>query len=67
MEDIKKGKRILEYKLSGMEDSRWILLANGSSVGHKRIEAVKKGVFSEIKPELIKSDGNPIIKSLACY
>jgi len=67
MEDITKGERIREYKLSGMEDGRWILLAKGSSVGHKRIEAVKKGMFSEIKLEVIKSDGTPVIKSLSCY
>jgi len=42
-------------------------MAKDSSVGYKRIETVKKGLFSEIKPELIKSDGNPIIKSLSCY
>jgi alpha-L-fucosidase len=67
MEDISKGERILEYKLSGMADGKWQQLGNGFCIGHKRIEVIKEGIFSAIKLEVLKSDGTPIIKSLACY
>ena len=67
MEDIEKGERILEYKLSGMTDGNWQLLGKGSCIGHKRIEAVKNGTFSAIKLEITKSDGTPLIRKLACY
>jgi alpha-L-fucosidase len=49
MENIAKGERILEYELSGLTAGKWQLIANGSSVGHKRIEVIKEGVFSAIK------------------
>jgi alpha-L-fucosidase len=67
MEDIEKGERIQEYKLSGMTNGNWQLLGNGSCIGHKRIEIINEGVFTAIKLEVIKSDGTPIIKNLACY
>ena len=67
MEDIAKGERILEYKLSGMTDGKWQLLGKGSCIGHKRIEAVKDGTFSAIKLEITKSEGTPLIRKLACY
>jgi alpha-L-fucosidase len=66
-EDIANGERIREYKLSGMVHGKWELLATGSSVGHKRIELIKKGDCKSVKLEILKSDGMPVIKSLACY
>ncbi len=66
-EDIARGERILEYKLSGLSDGKWQQLATGSSVGHKRIETIKEGMFSAVKLEITKSEGTPTIKSLACF
>ena len=66
-EDITKGENIREYKLSGKVDGKWKLLATGSCIGHKRIETIKKERCSALKLEIVKSDGVPVIKSLACY
>jgi len=67
MEDIAKGERILEYKLLGMTDGNWQLISNGSSIGHKRIEVIKDGMFSAIRLQVLKSDGTPLIRTLSCY
>jgi alpha-L-fucosidase len=67
MEEISKGERTLEYSLSGMEGNKWQIIATGSVIGHKRIEVLKEGVFSEIKLEILKCDGKPEIRSFACY
>ena len=67
MEDIAKGERILEYKLSGMTDGKWQLLGKGLCIGHKRIEAIKEGMFSAIRLQVMKSEGMPIIRNLSCY
>lgn len=67
MEDIAKGERILEYKLSGMTEGNWQLISNGSSIGHKRIEVIKDGMFSAIRLQVMKSDGTPLIRTLSCY
>ena len=61
-----KGERIREYILYGMSEGKWQLLGAGSSIGHKRIEVINK-VMSAVKLEVIKSDGTPLIKSLACF
>ncbi len=66
MEDIAKGERIREYEISGKTNDNWVLLAKGKSVGHKRIEVVK-GEFEAIKLDVLKSEGTPVIKKLACY
>ncbi|MBK9389300.1 MAG: alpha-L-fucosidase [Bacteroidetes bacterium] len=67
MEDIAKGENIREYKLSGLIDGKWKVLATGSCIGHKRIEKINKEKCSAVKLEVIKSAGVPVIKSMACY
>ena len=67
MEDISKGERIREYRLSGMVDGKWKLISTGTSVGHKRIETIKKEKFTSVKLEILKSDGVPVVKDLTCY
>jgi len=67
MEDIAKGEKILEYNLSGMTGGKWQLIGNGSSIGHKRIEVIKGGIYSAVKLDILKSDGTPEIKSMVCY
>ena len=66
MEDIAKGERIREYELYGMQNGVWKLISTGTSVGHKRIERVN-GSYDAIKLSIIKSEGFPFIRKLACY
>jgi alpha-L-fucosidase len=66
-EDISKGERVREYKLYGRQGKAWKQIAQGSSIGHKRIEVIKDGEYSGIKLEIVKSDGKPGIKNLQVY
>lgn len=67
-EDLAKGERIREYKIYGKKGAAWQLLAEGTSVGHKRIETVSSPTtFSELKLEIVKSAGDPAIRRFACY
>jgi alpha-L-fucosidase len=66
-EDISQGERIREYKLSGKQDQQWKILATGSCIGHKRIEVIHDGKFSDIKLEILRSEGKPLIKDITCY
>lgn len=66
-EDISKGERIREYNLYGLQNGNWKLLGKGTCIGHKRIEVIKNGMFSVIKLEIVKSEGNPEIKDMKCY
>jgi alpha-L-fucosidase len=67
MEDIAKGERIHEYKISGRAEGKWHVIGSGSSVGHKRIEVIRESLFSAVKLEILRSEGTPVVKSLACY
>jgi alpha-L-fucosidase len=65
-EDISKGERIREYRLSGMQNGVWQNISKGTCIGHKRIETVK-GTYEAIKLTIDKSEGQSFIKELACY
>ena len=67
MEDIAKGERIHGFKLSGLIEGKWQQIAEGSCIGHKKIEVLKQATFSAIKLEITKSEGEPSLTSLACY
>lgn len=66
-EDIAHGERIREYNIHGMENGQWKYLCHGSCIGHKRIETIQAGRFSEVKLEIIKTNGKPQIKKMECY
>jgi hypothetical protein len=66
MENISMGERIREYEIYGMQKGVWRLISKGTSIGHKRIENIN-GYFDAIKLTIIKSDGTPDIRKLACY
>ena len=66
-EDISKGERVREYKLSGMTDGKWQQIAVGSCIGHKKIEVLKNAIFSAVKLEITRSEGIPVISDLSCY
>ncbi len=38
MEQITEGQRVRQYVLEGLVGDRWMELAHGQSIGHKRIE-----------------------------
>ncbi len=67
MEDIARGERILGYKLSGFSDGKWLTIGEGSCIGHKRIETLKSGEYTKVRLEITKSNGEPVIRDLACY
>ncbi len=66
-EDISKGERVREYKLSGKIDGEWHLLSEGSCIGHKRIEELHGKIYTSVKLEIVKSEGKPYIKEIKCY
>lgn len=66
-EDISRGERIRAYRLYGKEGNTWKQIAEGTSVGHKRIEVLKDGKYAGIKLEIVKSDGKPNVRKLECF
>jgi len=67
MENIVEGENVRSYKLWGMKDNNWLLLSEGTNIGHKRIEMVGNEIFSGVRLEITESEGIPHIKNFTCY
>lgn len=67
MEDIAHGERILEYKLEAWQAGEWVLLANGTAVGHKKIDRFPAVNTGCIRLSVTKWRDSPMIRSFAAY
>ncbi len=68
MEEISRGERIRAYVLEGKTGGdEWTLLAEGSSVGHKRIEVFPPREVSAVRLRVTRSVAEPLIRKLAVY
>lgn len=67
MENYREGQRIREYYIEGKKDDKWIKLCSGSSVGRKKIDYFPAVEISMIRLKVLKSVGEPLIRSLSAY
>jgi alpha-L-fucosidase len=68
MEDIREGQRVRVYRLEGFADGGWqVLMPNGSSVEHKRIDVFPQVVVSKVRIVVTESVGQPMICRLAAF
>lgn len=66
-ENIAFGERVLQYKLSGHQNGKWIDLASGSNIGHKHIDQFTLQTIDKIKLTISSSKATPKIKTFAAY
>jgi hypothetical protein len=67
-EDITQGEKVLKYKIEGKQKNKWILLAEGSCIGHKRIELLKNPeAVSAVRLIINDAIDTPIIKNISLY
>jgi alpha-L-fucosidase len=67
MEDISEGERIREYVIEGLVDDKWVQLAAGTAIGHKKIDRFDPVRASKVRIRVLKSVGEPLIRRLAVY
>jgi hypothetical protein len=68
MEDTRGGHRIRAYILEGRgAEGKWLTLADGMSVGHKRIDVFETAVVDRLRLRITKNVGVPIIRELAAF
>lgn len=68
MEDLSDGQKIAKYRIQAYVDNDWKTIAEGQTVGHKRIEQFEPVDTDAIRFECIESVAKPVkIKSLAAY
>lgn len=66
-EDIKTGERIREYGLQAFINGKWQTIADGTCVGHKRIQNFDEVETNKIRLVIHKSTADPQIKNLCVY
>ncbi|MDN5203022.1 alpha-L-fucosidase [Fulvivirgaceae bacterium BMA10] len=66
-EDIAQGERVRSYQLEGLINGKWQKLAEGSSIGHKRIEKIETVNVARIRLKIKEAVQEPIIKELSVY
>jgi len=67
MEDYRMGHRIRSYAIDGFVNGQWKELCRGQSIGRKKIDYFPETELSEIRIRVLKSKGEPLIRSLAAY
>jgi alpha-L-fucosidase len=68
MENLTGGQKIAEHCIEAMVDGRWQRIADGQTVGHKRISRVAPVAVSKVRFRCLKSiQGRPEIRRLAAY
>lgn len=66
-EDISQGERIRAYVLEARIGDDFILVCQGSCVGHKRIERFESLQTQEVRLKITESEGVAAIRSLKLY
>jgi alpha-L-fucosidase len=67
MEDIREGERVRSYVIEGRQGDRWIVLASGTAIGHKKIDRVAGHVVSAVRLRVLDRAAPPLIRSFAVY
>ncbi|PXX21701.1 alpha-L-fucosidase, partial [Arenibacter sp. ARW7G5Y1] len=67
MEDYRQGHRIREYLVEGLVNGKWKELSKGTSVGRKKIDYFPDVEVSEIRLNVTRSVGSPLLRKLSAY
>lgn len=62
-----EGEKIRKYTIEVMVNGRWIEVASGESIGHKRIQKFNKVNTSMIRLNIVECVGKPDIKNFSVY
>lgn len=66
-EDIAKGERVRSYAVDAWVNNGWKQLADGSSIGHKRIQDFEKVQTTKIRVRIPGSVAPPVLKNVSLY
>jgi hypothetical protein len=61
------GERVLEYRIEGEVDSDWKVLAQGTTIGARKIERFPKVTVWKVRLTIVKSRDYPAIRKLGLY
>jgi alpha-L-fucosidase len=66
-EDCRYGQRIRKYQVEGLVRGQWTILATGTAIGHKRIQAFDPKEATSLRLTILESVGEPHIRRFAAF
>jgi alpha-L-fucosidase len=66
-EDIRYGQRVRSFKAEAEVEGRWVEIAQGTTIGYKRILRVPETIASRIRITVTDAKATPIISEAGCY
>lgn len=66
-EDIKRGERIREYEVQAKVKGKWQTIAEGTCVGHKRIQTFDSVKTDKVRLLVNKSTALPLLKRVSVF
>ncbi len=66
-EDIREGERVRKFLIEGKVDNQWIQLAEGSCIGHKRIETIEPCAVTKLRLRILDAVGKERIAFIGAY
>ena len=66
-EDISQGERIRAYRVEARVGGKWVTVAKGTSVGHKRIESFEPVEASAFRLVVEQCTDTPQIRDFSIY
>lgn len=66
-EDISKGQRVESFIVEGLADGKWTTLAEGTTIGYRRILTFDPATVEAVRLTVTSSRGEPNMKPLEAY
>ncbi len=66
-ERIEEGERVRDYRFEARIDGRWMTIAKGSAIGHKKIDRFAPVTADGLRLTVRQADAEPLIRRMACY
>lgn len=67
MERISRGQRVRRYQVQGLIAGHWVVLCQGSSIGHERLQQFKAAKVKAVRLQIVKAVKTALIRRFAVY
>ena len=66
-EQIETGQHIARHAVDRWDGSRWVTLAEGTTIGHKRLHRFAPVTAARLRIRILESLGHAVISDFACF
>jgi alpha-L-fucosidase len=66
-EFIKLGQRVKAFKISVLKDNKWVVIANGTTIGYKKIVKLEPTETTQVRISITDSKAAPLLSNIEIY